>query len=166
MCHTHNAIADRPNNHAGHQGEHRRHDQGLKRVDPMKDDNLIDCIQNEGDEKHLAGNSPQVSDHDPRLRRITCKGPKEDRPTFAGIRPSCPDRKDDRYYGLDNKPDVERTAVPRDEFVPSTRKHFFHALPLPTNWPIEGAKTASRFASALDAGKVIITPNSIDREDA
>jgi hypothetical protein len=54
----------------------------------MEDDYLVDCIQHEGNEKHLAGNSPQVSEHIRRLRRIACKSPKEDRPTFSGIRPS------------------------------------------------------------------------------
>jgi hypothetical protein len=53
----------------------------------MEDDYLIDCIRHEGDEKDRAGVSPRVSEHNPRLRRIVCKSPEEDRPTFSDVSP-------------------------------------------------------------------------------
>src|SRR6516165_1397609 len=117
--HAHNAVSDSPNKHARNESEQRGDDQGLERVKPMKDDDLVDCIQHEGDEKHLAGNSPQVSEHDPRLRRIACKGPKDDRPTFTGIRPSRPDRKKRRHYGLNDYPEAHRSFNPTEDFFPS-----------------------------------------------
>src|SRR5947199_5151199 len=44
VCYGHNAIPDSPNNHTRNKCEQRGHDQGLDWVDPMKDDNLVNCI--------------------------------------------------------------------------------------------------------------------------
>src|SRR5262249_26733780 len=57
-CHRHNAVPDSPNHHARNKSEQRGYDQNLDWVDPMKDDNLVKCIQHDGDEENLAGNSP------------------------------------------------------------------------------------------------------------
>ena len=98
---------------------------GLK---PMEDDYLVDCIQHEGDEKHLAGNSPQVSEHNPRLRRIACKSPEEDRPTFSGIRPSRTDCKKCRNNGLDDQPETHRSIDPTEEIIPRSPECLSHGM--------------------------------------
>jgi hypothetical protein len=126
--HGDNAIPDSPNHHARDKGEQRRYDQGLERVDPMKDDNLVNCIQHERDKENRTGNSPQVSEHDPRLRRIVGKGPKEDRPTFSGIRPSRPDRKKGRHDGLDDYAEAHRSINPTEDIFPSLPDCLSHRM--------------------------------------
>ena len=134
MCYGHNAIPDSPNNHARNKCEQRGHDQGLDWVDPMKDDNLVNCIKHERDDKYLAGNSPQVSEHDARLNRVACKGPKEDRPTFTGIRPSRSNRKKCRNNGLDDQPEAHRSIYPTEEIIPRLPECLFHGTTTLCYW--------------------------------
>src|SRR5262249_31308475 len=125
-CHAHNAIADSTNTHARDKRQQCGADQRLDRVDPMKDDELVDRIQYEGDDKTLAGNPPEVLEHDARLCRVACKGPEEDRPTFSGIRPSRSDRKKCRHDRLDDQPKTHRSSQPAEEFFPRLLECVFH----------------------------------------
>src|SRR5439155_12769215 len=103
-------------------------------VDPMKDDNLVNCIKHERDNKYLAGNSPQVSEHDARLNRVACKGPKEDRPTFTGIRPSRSNRKKCRNNGLDDQPEAHRSIYPIEKIIPRLPECLFHGTTTLCYW--------------------------------
>jgi hypothetical protein len=148
----HNAIPDSPNNHARNKCEQRGYDQGLDWVDPMKDDNLVNCIKHERDEKYLAGNSPQVSEHDARLSRVACKGPEEDRPTFTGIRPSRSNRKKCRNNGLDDQPEAHRSIYPTEEIIPRLPECLFHGTTTLCHWTASLSTSMKAWSRSMAMG--------------
>src|SRR5690349_18226464 len=122
-------TTDRPaNEHIGNNRQYCRGNQQFQNVNSTMNDELVDGVQNCGNDEYLPDILPALSQQLGSMMGIRENGPEEWRSPFTRILYSGPDRDDDGHSRLHDQPEVYGSVRTTDEVLPYTLEYLAHVL--------------------------------------
>jgi hypothetical protein len=109
----------------GNDGENDRDDQRLPRIEPAQNDDLIDGIHGDRDQKDSADGFPTLSQQAFPLRWICKDGPEVGRPICQCVVDSGSNREEDSHGRLKNKAKVQWPGNACEQVLPYTHEEIF-----------------------------------------
>jgi hypothetical protein len=101
-------------------------DDRLTRVDELGDDELVDHIQQDREQEHLADILPAVLEHLRAMPGIVQQSPEIGRLAGLGVGPPGNEREDRGHHGLQQQAEVHWPADTAEHIVSKPHPEFFH----------------------------------------
>src|SRR5262249_45972625 len=103
-CAGRDAVGKTADHEIRNDGQQGSDGQQLPRVNPMKDDHLIDHVDDQREQENPAHGLPPLAQQELPVSRVGDDGPGEGGPTFAGVPQPRPEGKEDRHRRLNDQP--------------------------------------------------------------
>jgi hypothetical protein len=123
---TRNPVHRPPKQNVGKKRQYEGHNQRLQRIEPTKNNNLIEQVHNDGEDEHSGDCFESFAQPASPIRRVCEERIEVSGAPFPRIFQTVTNREDHRHRRLEQKSKRHRSTYPADQIVPQLSEYLFH----------------------------------------